>query len=142
MIALSALWFGALAYSQGTAEDEHLAQAQEPVPLIESLEGRDLFRAYCAGCHGSDATGGGAAGATLKTRPPDLTQIAKKRGGVFPLEEVEKIIAGEQAASGTHGLREMPVWAPILGQIQQDRTFGKVRIRNLAKYLETLQSKR
>jgi mono/diheme cytochrome c family protein len=141
-VVLSVLPFGAMAYLQGMHEGDDPAQAQEPAPLIQSLEGRDLFRAYCAGCHGLDAHSGGPAAAGLKTRPPDLTEIAKRRGGVFPLESVERIIAGEESSSATHGMREMPVWGPILGQIQSDRTFGKVRIRNLAKYLETLQRKR
>jgi hypothetical protein len=53
---------------------------------------------------------------------------------------VERIIAGEQASAETHGQREMPIWGPILSQVQRDRDLGKVRIRNLAKYLESLQA--
>jgi mono/diheme cytochrome c family protein len=134
--ALAALPLAAGMYAQ--SEKAGAAEVQAPAYLIESLEGRDLFRAYCATCHGMDARGGGPSAAGLKTAPPDLTQIAGRRGGVFPLAGVEKIIAGE-ATSATHGMREMPVWGPILGQIQQDQSLGKVRIRNLAKYLESLQ---
>lgn len=136
--ALAVLPLVGLTYSQKANEDSQTGQ--EPITLIESLEGRDLFRAYCAGCHGADARGRGPRGGALKTTPPDLTEIARRRGGVFPLLGVERIIAGEDTASETHGMREMPVWGPILGQIQRDQSLGKVRIRNLAKYLESLQT--
>jgi mono/diheme cytochrome c family protein len=139
VIALSMLLSAGLAYSQKVNEES--PSAQEPVALIESLEGRDLFRAYCAGCHGLDGRGGGARANALKTKPPDLTGIARRRGGAFPLLGVERIIAGEETSAQTHATREMPVWGPILGQIQRDQSLGKVRIRNLAKYLETLQGR-
>jgi mono/diheme cytochrome c family protein len=127
-------------YAQRANVEVDKKEFQAPTQLIESLEGRDLFRAYCAGCHGADARGGGPAAASLKSRPPDLTQIARRRGAVFPLAGVERIIAGEEGASATHAAREMPVWGPILGQIQRDQNLGKIRIRNLAKYLESLQA--
>lgn len=113
-----------------------------PVPdrLIESLEGAELFRSYCAVCHGKDAKGGGPAASSLKAQPPDLTRVAQRRGGRFSIPEVEKIISGEETVA-THGSREMPIWGPIFGQIQRDQNLGKIRIRNLAKYLESLQVK-
>jgi mono/diheme cytochrome c family protein len=139
LIALSVPPLAIPTYPQGAGVDAAKEGYQAPTSLIDSLEGRDLFRAYCAGCHGADARGGGPAAVSLKSTPPDLTQIARRRGGRFPLAEVEKIIAGDESASATHGMREMPIWGPILGQIQRDQNLGKIRIRNLAKYLESLQ---
>ena len=49
---------------------------QEEQRMIESLDGRLLFRAYCAACHGADGKGGGPAAASLKSPPPDLTLIS------------------------------------------------------------------
>ena len=124
------------------------ADTKDPTPsyrtpdqLIESLEGREMFRAYCAACHGTDAKGGGPAASSLKTTPPDLTRIAQRRGGNFPAQQVERIITGEETSPAAHGSREMPIWGPIFGQIQRDQDLGKVRVRNLAKYLESLQMK-
>jgi len=139
LIALSMLPLSAPAWAQEAKADAEKQGYEAPSYLIESLEGRDLFRAYCAACHGADARGGGPAAASLKTKPPDLTRIAERRGGAFPLAGVERIISGEQTSAETHGQREMPIWGPILSQVQRDRDFGKVRIRNLAKYLESLQ---
>ncbi len=143
LLLLSALPL--LSYPQGADADANREEYATPNyllnSLIDSLEGRDLFRAYCAGCHGADARGGGPAASLLKSKPPDLTQIAARRGGMFSLAEVETIISGEEIAPATHGKREMPIWGPILGQIQRDQNLGKIRIRNLARYLESLQVK-
>lgn len=140
LIALSIPLLSIPAWAQGAKAEGENPGFQAPDYLIESLEGRDLFRAYCAACHGADAHGGGPAAASLKTKPPDLTRIAERRGGVFSLSGVERFIAGEESAAATHGQREMPIWGPILSQVQRDRDLGKVRIRNLARYLESLQA--
>jgi hypothetical protein len=34
----------------------------------------------------------------------------------------------------------MPVWEPIFSQVGQDQDLGRVRIDNLARYLENLQT--
>lgn len=113
-------------------------QAPEETPLISSIQGPDLYRAYCAVCHGADATGGGPMAGSLKTAPPDLTLLAARNGGVFPREQVRRIISGEQAQA-SHGTREMPLWGPIFSQVTRDVDLGRVRVDNLARYLETLQ---
>jgi hypothetical protein len=41
----------------------------------------------------------------------------------------------------SHGTREMPVWGPIFSQDISDRDYGKLRLYNVAKYLEELQKK-
>ena len=114
---------------------------QEEQRMIESLEGRFLFRAYCAACHGADGKGGGPAASSLKTPPPDLTLISRRNGGKFPTVRVQKTISGEGVVTSPHGSREMPVWGPIFGQIAWDQDLGNVRIYNLTKYIESLQQK-
>jgi hypothetical protein len=52
---------------------------------------------------------------------------------------VQKIISGEDVGTAAHGVREMPIWGPIFGQIAWDQDLGNVRIYNLAKYIESLQ---
>jgi len=41
--------------------------------------------------------------------PSDLTILAKKNNGVFPLDAVHTTIDGRDSI-GSHGTREMPVW--------------------------------
>jgi mono/diheme cytochrome c family protein len=108
--------------------------------LIYSVKGPDLFRAHCAPCHGADAKGGGPVAPTLKSKPADLTVIAKNSGGKFPSARVAKIISGDEVLA-SHGSREMPIWGPIFHQIEADQDFGNVRLQNLIKYLESIQGK-
>ena len=109
-------------------------------PLIRSIEGADLYRAYCAPCHGKDGKGNGPVAPALKATVPDLTVIAKNNGGKFPVERVRRIIVGEGMIA-SHGSREMPVWGPIFSQVEADVDRGPVRIENLVKYLESIQMK-
>jgi mono/diheme cytochrome c family protein len=107
--------------------------------LINSIEGPDLYKAYCASCHGTDARGRGPVAKSLKVPPSDLTRISAHSGGVFPLERITRIISGEEQVDAGHGTREMPVWGPIFSYVESDRDFGRVRIDNLARYLRQLQ---
>ena len=108
------------------------------VKLIVSIQGKDLFKAYCASCHGLDAKGKGPMSAALKTPPADLTRISIRNRDAFPMLRVQKIISGEEQPSG-HGSREMPVWGPIFSHVTQDVDLGRVRIDNLARYLRDIQ---
>lgn len=107
--------------------------------LIPSIDGPTLYTAYCAVCHGRAADGNGPMAPILKERVPDLRTIAKRNGGTFPLARVQKTIDGTESAGLGHGTREMPVWGPIFSRVTSDWDYGKVRIYNLAKYLESIQ---
>ena len=107
--------------------------------LIPSLDGQALFVTYCAVCHGRAADGTGPMAPVLKLKVADLTGIAKRNGGKFPFERVQKRIEGSESAELGHGTKEMPIWGPIFSQVTTDQDFGKVRIYNLTKYLQGLQ---
>src|ERR1700686_4643543 len=120
------------------ASQEHPAknvQEDKPVHLIPSLDGADLFRSYCATCHGLTGKGDGPVAAALEKSVPDLTTITRRNGGTFPAKRVRTIIAGDQLVIA-HGTREMPIWGPIFHQVEWDRDFGNVRLDNVAKYIE------
>ncbi|MBV8847923.1 MAG: cytochrome c [Bryobacterales bacterium] len=110
----------------------------EETRLISSLEGAELYQSYCAVCHGKEARGDGPMAGTIKTPPPDLTRIAARNRGMFPLQRVQQIISGESGVNA-HGTREMPLWGPIFSQVAWDQDLGRVRVYNLAKYLEKIQ---
>ena len=109
----------------------------QPAALIHSVEGPDLFLAYCASCHGTDAKGTGPAAASLKVSPPDLTIMAANHHGKFTAVRVREMILGDKP--GAHGSREMPVWGPIFHQVESDMDWGNVRLENLVKYLQSVQ---
>lgn len=139
------LWLPAIALAcvvvAGAGKQNQIAQKADELstPLIHSVEGPDLFRAYCASCHGKDGKGNGPVAPALKATVPDLTVIAKNNGGKFPVARERRIIMGEGMIA-SHGSREMPVWGPIFHQIEWDVDRGNVRLKNLVKYLESIQS--
>lgn len=105
------------------------------------VSGPKLYQAYCAVCHGSDGKGDGPAAATLKTWPSDLTTIAKRHDGNFPVLHVAEKIEGDNMV-GAHGSREMPLWGPVFRSIAHGHDdSAQRRMNNLLTYLESIQEK-
>ena len=103
--------------------------------------GKEMYVAYCASCHGTDGTGNGPAAPALKTPPADLTQLAAKNGGAFPDAHISQIIKGD-SRTAAHGNKDMPVWGPVFLQMGgHDTAQVQLRIRNLTRYLESIQKK-
>ena len=111
---------------------------QQAPPLIGSVKGPDLFRAYCASCHGLDARGAGPAAPALKAQVPDLTLLTRNNRGQFPAQRTREIILGDKVVAA-HGSRDMPIWGPIFHQVEADMDWGDVRLSNLVKYLQSIQ---
>jgi mono/diheme cytochrome c family protein len=128
-------------YSAAARGQDQSRNAREVTPLIDSIQGPALFKAYCAVCHGESGKGDGSMATALKVKPPDLTRIAARNGGRFPTERAQRIISGEELPSKGHGTREMPVWGPIFSQVARDQDLGRVRVDNLARYLKEIQTK-
>jgi mono/diheme cytochrome c family protein len=103
------------------------------------LSGKEMFKTYCATCHGEDAKGHGPATAALKVAPPDLTQLAKRNHGTFPSAYVNNVIV-HGVNTPAHGSASMPIWGAIFVGINDQRTIV-VRVNRLCDYLETLQAK-
>ena len=82
--------------------------------------GKTEYQSGCAACHGVDGKGTGPVADALKTKPADLTMIAKKNNGVFPFDRIYGIIDGREEVK-SHSARDMPIWgfryspAPIPG---------------------------
>lgn len=62
--------------------------------MPEAYEGKPLFAENCAVCHGVNGRGGGPLTQTLPVAPPDLTLIAARAGGEFPMATVLSQIDG------------------------------------------------
>lgn len=71
--------------------------------------GKAEFLANCAKCHGPDGKGAGPHSAALRKRPADLTLLAKRNHGVFPVSEVYRSVDG-RGAGRQHLSDEMPIW--------------------------------
>ena len=116
-------------------------QGQPAAAAHNPFEGADIFRHYCAACHGADGRGHGPASVALKHAVPDLTKISQNNKGTFPAERVKKVIEGKDAGPVAHGNREMPIWGPIFHEVENDRDLGEVRLEAITKYLESIQQK-
>lgn len=71
--------------------------------------GKSEYMANCSSCHGETGKGSGPYVELLKKAPPDLTTLAKRNGGVFPINRVYEVIDGREVIKW-HGTRDMPVW--------------------------------
>lgn len=109
---------------------------------ITSIDGREVYAVYCASCHGKTGTGDGPVVPALKVRPPDLTTLARRHGGVFPSADVGVMLSGpRRAALPAHGSDEMPVWGPIFRALDPSDSQAARRVANLVLYLESIQVK-
>jgi len=113
-------------------------QTEKNEPAIAG--GRADFQAYCASCHGREAKGNGPVAEKLQTRPPDLTVLTKKFGGVFPAEYILRTIDGREELVA-HGTRAMPVWGKIWrseGDPNSEVETQRI-LRELLSYIESIQ---
>ena len=104
----------------------------------DSSSGKAAYESNCAACHGQSGKGDGPAGAELRTKPSDLTSIAKRNGGVSPTEIVYRVIDGTRTKR-VHGNYEMPVWGYVFGSEPEDVV--RRRILAIIDYLQTIQVK-
>jgi mono/diheme cytochrome c family protein len=103
-----------------------------------------MYLKYCGACHGPSGKGDGIAGTFMRTKPTDLTQIAKRNGGEFPFRRTLEIIDGRKTIRA-HGDPDMPVW----GEVLDDRMAGDLHRRAMVKgtltlivdYIESIQGK-
>jgi len=112
-----------------------------PVRPTSAASGQDMFKSYCAVCHGVDGTGNGPAASALKVPPADLTTLTQKNGGKYPALRVSSVIRGEEALPA-HGTKDMPIWGKLFwGMSGGHGSEVQQRIANLNKYIESLQKK-
>ncbi len=121
-----------------------LALAPFALASAKDLPGKQLYYRFCAACHGEQAKGDGPVASYFKVAPPDLTQLAKRSGGVYPADEVRKIIDG-RGGEGTHGTRQMPVWGVELYVASPESPDKHKQVEELidqlVEYLRTVQVK-
>ncbi len=111
--------------------------------------GKTEYYSKCAVCHGLSGKGEGSFGEVLKVNMPDLTLLAKRNGGVFPVDRVKMAIDG-RATPRAHGTSEMPIWgtrygveaAPRYDDFRYDsEAFVQARVLALVDYLYRLQAR-
>ncbi|WP_299722031.1 cytochrome c [uncultured Tateyamaria sp.] len=77
----------------------------------DAQNGEALFQSHCAVCHGLGARGDGPMATVLLIKPPDLTQLTARNGGVYPIARIVMRIDGRDPLV-SHG-SPMPVYGPF-----------------------------
>ena len=111
-----------------------------PQELKQAIPGGEVYRTYCASCHGAAGRGDGPLAGAMTRKPANLTEIAKRNGGVYPRELVFKVIDGREKVKG-HGGADMPDWGETFKRSRDggDEERVKTVIKSLVDYLETIQ---
>jgi mono/diheme cytochrome c family protein len=110
-----------------------------PPLIIRSVDGKDSFEFYCAGCHGRDGRGDGPVADRLKTKPPDLRLLAQRNGGEFPRDRVLEFVTHGDPDSREHAPADMPAWGAAFEGLDRSHVLVKSRIENIVRYLESIQ---
>ncbi len=106
----------------------------------EPVSGAALYKTYCAACHGTEARGNGPVAAAMRSRPPDLTQLARGNNGLFPADRVRRIVDGREVES--HGTRDMPVWGDVFRRLGSEAAGdASTRIAAIVGFLESIQQR-
>jgi mono/diheme cytochrome c family protein len=136
-VLTAALLFSAAGFAP--AQNKPVKKA--PIQHTSPASGEEMYKSYCAACHGKDAKGTGPAAADLKQQPADLTTLAKRHDGKFPEDYVTSVLRfGVKAPA--HGSSDMPTWGPLFSSVSgPDPAIVNMRITNLVHYIESLQAK-
>ncbi len=127
----------------GACAGERVRREIAPSRAQRLQEGRTTYERACASCHGVDARGDGPVAPSLKVRPTDLTQLARRHGGTFPHDEVVAVVTGATPIAA-HGTADMPVWRLRFGPSSSGAAAAAaLRTRrwldSMVEYLSTIQ---
>lgn len=105
---------------------------------------KQMYLQYCSSCHGSDGKGKGPVSRDLKIKVPDLTGLAKKNNGVYPLDDVMASIDGRRSVRA-HGDGKMPVWGETFRSEAEGKKYPELttllKAKTIAEYIGSLQRK-
>lgn len=127
----------------GYANQSASSKVVIPVSRTSATNGKQKYVNYCAPCHGVDGRGQGPVAAALKKQPANLALMSKNNGGKFPSTHMMSVLEFG-AVNSSHGTAEIPVWGPMLGEMDTTSAEPNVRflrISNLSQYVQSLQAK-
>jgi mono/diheme cytochrome c family protein len=124
------------ALAEAGAQKKNLKK--DPIPSSKSEAGAQLYRNYCAACHGLEGKGDGQVAKFLKAPPADLSTLARRNNGRYPADSVAATLSSG-TDSGVHGTSDMPIWGQAFKSRGKD--VAQMRIRKLTEFIESLQQK-
>ena len=116
---------------------------QVPIQQTSAVSGQEMYKTYCAVCHGVDGRGNGPAVPALKVPPGDLTTLSLRNGGTYPWARVQATLTFGAGTTPAHGSAEMPVWGHLLTTLHPSGRDSAMltlqRIHNLSNYMKQIQ---
>ena len=139
-VVVGSVLVGSLTVVAEEAPPAGATRVQTADPAVPKFGGADLFRTYCATCHGTSGVGDGPLASSMRRKPANLRQIAKRNGGQYPSELVYRVIDGRQPVRG-HGGPDMPVWGDAFARTTDapDEAAVNRKIQALVAYLQSIQ---
>jgi mono/diheme cytochrome c family protein len=137
-VALSLALFSWMAYVCAAQQKPAKKPADQGPP-----SGAELYKRYCAVCHGNDGKGNGPPppSSHFSKSPPDLTTLSQRHDGKFPDAYVADVLRSGVPLPD-HGSSEMPIWGEAFraaGGLDEDQL--NLRIKNLTNYIRSRQVK-
>ena len=130
--------------SLAVAQENQTQIKKVPIKRTSVASGAEMFKEYCAACHGPNGKGDGPAASALKIPPADLTTLAKRHGGKYPDDYVATALRYGAQGAKAHGSKDMPIWGSLFGSVggaqkTSDSPEVMLRISNLTEYIKSLQ---
>lgn len=132
-VGLALLWG-----PQAVADAGHqgLKRVRPSDGLVQSVDGKAIYDAYCANCHGTTGRGNGPAARHLSVPVPDLSTITA-RDGAFNAAHVRSHV---MEPDGHRPGEVMTCWREVLAaNYHRDQALVNLAVANLVKHVEGLQ---
>ena len=109
--------------------------------LGAEADGAKLYQNHCSACHGVRGEGDGPIAMLMTVTVPNLRELAKHNGGVFPTDRVTAYVDGRGPAQA-HGGRQMPVWGDVFSAATKaDEPVVAANVKVLVQFIEELQQR-
>jgi mono/diheme cytochrome c family protein len=132
-----------LVFTLALAQEDQTEFKHARPPDASVASGEEMYRTYCAVCHGIDGKGGGPVTPALRDQVPDLTTLSQTHGGKYPAHYVENVLHFRtEKGFPAHGNNDMPIWGTVFASMPRgDKHTVTRKIADLTQYLGTLQAK-
>lgn len=140
LLGVVGLSLGILLFGQATGITQTKEKTLKKVAITPSVpsSGKEMYKDYCAVCHGADGKGAGPAADYLKVPPPDLTTMTKRYQETSVTLRVDSILKFG-SKSKAHGTPDMPIWGNLFSALDRNQQAVTMRISNLSHYIQSLQ---
>ena len=145
LLGIAGLFLGVFYLGRGSGISQTTDKKLTVVSISQNQSqpgsGKQMYKDYCAACHGMDGTGNGPAVQFLKIPPPNLTTMAVRHNEKSIILNVDAVLRFKNQ-SKAHGTLEMPLWGQLFKSLENQNghpQLVELRIHNLSVYVQSMQ---